>query len=367
MSSCFSCFYFIKQGSLGVVLLLTVVALIITTSPPSAPTVLLFPLPSPRVLNSSSPLPIQSIESPPWKTFRHDVEHAGGVLDAGEGSATSEDRAEITNSSSDGPPRIEAVPPLRLVNVARPSAPISHLCDDVGVGRLRRRSADAKRTQQAVSKYTRYVEQYCASSGMMQMHISYETYVRIVRRIARLANVTRNSAVLDVGSGCGTMLNLFYLWFNSSGLGVDVTPSAVEYAQRHAQLQQRFCRADVSDPASLKDIPSNSFDAVVSWSVLHHIRRKLAQCAVAEELVRVVKPGGLVYLGHLRGEMSQSYWSRRKCRVANATFLMVMDYRAFKMETWRRHKFPSLLFRKHQQGSTTGILLPEQDTPTFSE
>lgn len=56
----------------------------------------------------------------------------------------------------------------------------------------------------------------------------------------------------------------------------------------------------------LSNIENNQFDLVATYSVLHHIPDYLS---IVKEMVRVVKPGGIIYLDH---EPSESYWNKSK-------------------------------------------------------
>lgn len=240
-----------------------------------------------------------------------------------------------------GDGHVVAPPTSRASPVA---AALNRTCPGGGV-RIKSRSADDKKLTTAIAKYSKYVGLYCNSTGMLQMHVPFVTFLRIVDKIASLFGIRRNARILDVGAGCGTLLNYLWLRFNTTGTGVDLTHSAVVHARRHAQPQQLFCHAEAG--RFLAGLPSDYYDHVVSWSVIHHIRRKLHQCAVATEMVRVVKPGGFVLVGHLRGEHTQAFWTKHKrCVIPNATLRVVTDYRMFGVDAFRRNKYPSVIIRK---------------------
>jgi SAM-dependent methyltransferase len=52
----------------------------------------------------------------------------------------------------------------------------------------------------------------------------------------------------------------------------------------------------------LTGVDSSSFDIVATYSVLHHVPDYLA---IVDEFVRVVKPGGIIYIDH---EVCPLYW-----------------------------------------------------------
>lgn len=56
----------------------------------------------------------------------------------------------------------------------------------------------------------------------------------------------------------------------------------------------------------LSNIPDHSYDLVATYSVLHHVPDYLK---IIEEMIRILKPGGVVYLDH---EVNDTYWNRTK-------------------------------------------------------
>ena len=75
----------------------------------------------------------------------------------------------------------------------------------------------------ALDNYTRYLREYCAVTGVLQMHIPFERYTAILDTIAVLVCLRPGMRVFDFGSGCGTMLNYFHKRFNTTGVGIDLT------------------------------------------------------------------------------------------------------------------------------------------------
>lgn len=206
------------------------------------------------------------------------------------------------------------------------------------------KTADAKHNHEAMVKYTRYVHQYCNSTGMLQMHVGLETYLGFLDTVARIVKMAPGARVFDWGCGCGTMLNYYHLRYNTTGVGIDITEAAVLHARAHAQPQQTFCFMDGAD---LRHFASDSFDAVVSWATLYHVRRTLVQCEIVHQLVRMLRPGGIAYIGHLRTEKTQEYWRKKhKCVIPNATIARLRDHRTFHMPSFKRNAFFSLVVTK---------------------
>ena len=217
------------------------------------------------------------------------------------------------------------------------------------------KSADGKSVHDAVAKYSRYVQQYCNKTGLLQMNVGGDTYSFILDTVGKMARIPQNGKIFDWGSGCGTMLNYYHVKYNTTGVGIDVTETAIQHARSHAQPGQLFCFMDGSN---LKPFPSDYFDAIVSWATLYHVRRTLVQCDIVHQFIRMLKPGGVAYVGHLRTEKTQEYWKKMKCTHANATLARYRDYKTFHQSSWKRHQFFSIVVTKH----TADRLLPAGQT-----
>lgn len=107
--------------------------------------------------------------------------------------------------------------------------------------------------------------------------------------IVRLAALSRQDAVLDVG--CGVGKQTFCLAATAGrAVGVDPDPAVIERAEAdrrryHHSLPVEFICATLKGAG----IESGTFNRVVSFSVIEHIPD---WTAVASECFRVLKPGG---------------------------------------------------------------------------
>ncbi len=97
----------------------------------------------------------------------------------------------------------------------------------------------------------------------------------------------RGKRVLEIGCGVGTDLSQFA---KNGALvtGVDLTESAIKLAKRRFKAMRLKGTLRVADAERLP-FPSNSFDLVYSFGVLHHTPN--TQKAM-NEVYRVLKPGG---------------------------------------------------------------------------
>jgi SAM-dependent methyltransferase len=113
----------------------------------------------------------------------------------------------------------------------------------------------------------------------------------------RLAETLQQRGARDLlDLGCGTGRHLAY--FARCGFfvaGIDGAPAGLALAKRKlraAGLAAELCCGDIYDPLPYVDA---TFDAVVSVQVVHHATlQRIA--ALTQEITRVLRAGGLVYL-----------------------------------------------------------------------
>ena len=161
-------------------------------------------------------------------------------------------------------------------------------------------------------KYKLYASRCRERNGVMWKELTRETHDKILARVLQVANISllgenaveSHTAVLDWGSGCGVSMDfLAQRALRSSkvqfrGIGIDVTPEAVNYSRAvYSNLRDHvlFCHADGTD---LSWLPSNSFDLVISFGALLHVPVPRA-CATVNHIVRVLRPGGLAWAGYI--------------------------------------------------------------------
>ena len=92
---------------------------------------------------------------------------------------------------------------------------------------------------------------------------------------------------------------------------------------------------------STKILPSNSYDLVCLYSVLHHVPDYLA---LLVELDRVCKPGGIIYIDH---ENSPMYWERQSEFKTIYKGISKIDWRKFTKASNYIHKFKSLFIHRY--------------------
>lgn len=115
--------------------------------------------------------------------------------------------------------------------------------------------------------------------------------------------------ILDAGCGEGRNC-IYFLHQGYSIFGVDSNPIAIQMARIYAQTIQKDYDVYRFQTALVEDMPfhKGAFDVVISSAVLHFAKDQGQFMRMMEEMMRVLKPGGILFLrmttGH--GGMEES-------------------------------------------------------------
>ena len=139
---------------------------------------------------------------------------------------------------------------------------------------------------------------------------------------------------LDLGCGTGN-LSAHLLALGLEVVGADVSPDFLAHVERRFGGAVETLRVDGLGLAGIAD---GAFDLVACYSVLHHVPDYLA---MVEELHRVTRPGGVIYLDH---ERTEAFWGPDPARAA---FQRALDERRHPgwwhptRKRWQRYLMPS--------------------------
>lgn len=135
---------------------------------------------------------------------------------------------------------------------------------------------------------------------------------------AETRRLGRPLQVLDAGAGTGGMLAR--LSGSAEGYGIEIAPEGIHYCRERGL--ERMVRGSVS----ALPFATSSFDVTLSLDVLYH-RAVPDDAAAARELVRVLRPGGLLVLNlpayeALRGTHDGAIHTARRYSHANVIRLL---------------------------------------------
>lgn len=139
--------------------------------------------------------------------------------------------------------------------------------------------------------------------------------------------------VLDLGAGSGN-LSAHLLDLGAEVTAAEVSPHFLDLLRRRFGERVHTVHINGVDLTGLDD---ETFDVVALYSVLHHIPDYLG---ILDEIARVLKPGGLVYLDH---EVTEAYWKPDSC--VSRLEREAREYRRRRRAPWNpdRHRWQRFL------------------------
>ena len=106
------------------------------------------------------------------------------------------------------------------------------------------------------------------------------------------AYVSKEDQILDVGCGYGRVMNELYEQGYKKLIGIDFSKGMIE--RGHRQFPYLDLREKTSEKIDLED---DCVDAVILFAVLTCIYRDEEQKILIDEIRRVLRPGGILYIG----------------------------------------------------------------------
>ena len=110
-------------------------------------------------------------------------------------------------------------------------------------------------------------------------------------------NFSMDMKILDVGCGEGRN-TVYFLREGYQIFGVDQNPIAIQMARIQAQTIQRDYDVHRFQTALVEDMPfhKGAFDAMISSAVLHFAKNTAHFHRMLDEMMRILKPGGTLFL-----------------------------------------------------------------------
>ena len=153
-----------------------------------------------------------------------------------------------------------------------------------------------------------------------------DVFARLLDQYVARLSLPPKARVLEVGCGTGAVLRSLARRsdFTGTAIGVDQCRPFLDIASTLAQTEGYGDRLafQVGDAHKL-DFPSGSFDIVIAHTLISHVT---APIAVLSEMVRLVRPGGIVvvfdgdYASLTYAYRDHSFGQRMDVALANSTF-----------------------------------------------
>lgn len=185
----------------------------------------------------------------------------------------------------------------------------------------------------------------------------------IIARLDELGLPASRDDALDFGCGAGRLTRALASHFDQC-VGVDISPTMVELA-RELNRDVANCRFEVC--TDLAAWPNASFDLVLTMLVLQHLPGREAVLDTLDELVRVLRPGGILIFQlptHMRWR-HRVQPRRRVYRVLRGLRVSPdVLYRRFRLQPIRMTAVPShqVVRRLERRGAKILVVDTEKDT-----
>lgn len=122
--------------------------------------------------------------------------------------------------------------------------------------------------------------------------------------LVKALGVSPGMAVADIGTGTGYLLPHLSRATGDRGLvyAVDVSPRMLQWVEARAKREGLANVRTVTASAGASGLPAASLDRAIMINVWHHIED---QARYAEDLRRVLRPGGVVFIVEARPDLKE--------------------------------------------------------------
>jgi len=125
--------------------------------------------------------------------------------------------------------------------------------------------------------------------------VSFDTLTKIKNQFIKFAQVKADEKLLDFGCGTGTLLMMLAtLYPNNELQGVDIDENVLKIAQNKIIKNDMYVHLKKINGTNLP-YEDNYFSKILSSLVIHHISSE-NKLIIFEELIRVLKPGGEIFI-----------------------------------------------------------------------
>ncbi|MDV2989354.1 MAG: class I SAM-dependent methyltransferase [Dehalogenimonas sp.] len=137
---------------------------------------------------------------------------------------------------------------------------------------------------------------------------NFRHYTIFGSELTALADRWIEGKLLNAGCGHGADFLPFRGRFELSG--IDLSSEMLKYAAKYAAKHQFDVKLDLADMRSLP-FPDSHFDQVIAVASLHHIKTRSEQLLALQEIKRVLRPEGELFLTVWNAGQPKFWFTRR--------------------------------------------------------
>ncbi|EDO42346.1 predicted protein [Nematostella vectensis] len=120
-----------------------------------------------------------------------------------------------------------------------------------------------------------------------------------IKKIGEQLNIKDGQSIFDGNTGCNEWLRALRKEYPKLRIGGSHPDQyAVEYAQRIFNDTPNTFGVLSKENGKISFVDSQKYDHAINYAGLRDLGSKEIQCNLVRELLRIVKPGGSIYLGH---------------------------------------------------------------------
>jgi arsenite methyltransferase len=161
-------------------------------------------------------------------------------------------------------------------------------------------------------------------TGMLALESLHPGGLEITRQLAKLCNIQRDAAVLDLASGTGETAYFLAEKFGARVVGVDRSDEMIRRAEAKSTVRGLEARFKNADAANLP-FNDSEFDAAICECTLCFLDKP----RVVGEMARVVRSGGRIGIHDL-------YWKEGAPGALKRTLSDIEGEKPETLEGWRR-------------------------------
>ncbi len=187
-----------------------------------------------------------------------------------------------------------------------------------------------------VQSYEKYDEDLRLSADNVR-RLEYMTAIEYMNKYLKPGD-----SVLDVAAGTGAYA-LYYAARGVQMTALDITPSYIDILRQKATDQNIHLSTFVNDARDLSKFSDQSFDHVFCMGPIYHLPDEEDREKVMRESIRVLKPGGLLFLAyinkyfvfsHLSSENKQFLQEKWFQKIIQEGVMRSSDEACFWTDTW---------------------------------